>query len=117
MKKLIISIMVLISFFGLTGSKSSTDPATWSSKKINKWFTENGWLCGWSITPDSSINKREFTVSYFKNRSEEHTSELQSRQYLVCRLLLDKKHYLKQLFGGKMENGTLMSCPCENRAD
>src|SRR3712207_8759949 len=27
----------------------------------------------------------------FSHRSEEHTSELQSRQYLVCRLLLDKK--------------------------
>src|SRR5258707_7252071 len=26
-----------------------------------------------------------------RERSEEHTSELQSRQYLVCRLLLDKK--------------------------
>ena len=26
-----------------------------------------------------------------KLRSEEHTSELQSRQYLVCRLLLEKK--------------------------
>src|SRR3712207_8603350 len=26
------------------------------------------------------------------NRSEEHTSELQSRQYLVCRLLLEKTH-------------------------
>src|SRR3712207_7401050 len=26
-------------------------------------------------------------------RSEEHTSELQSRQYLVCRLLLEKKLY------------------------
>src|SRR3712207_9438935 len=26
-----------------------------------------------------------------KFRSEEHTSELQSRQYLVCRLLLEKK--------------------------
>src|SRR3712207_8392301 len=25
-------------------------------------------------------------------RSEEHTSELHSRQYLVCRLLLEKKH-------------------------
>src|SRR3712207_8995129 len=25
-------------------------------------------------------------------RSEEHTSELQSRQYLVCRLLLENKH-------------------------
>src|SRR3712207_8256967 len=28
-------------------------------------------------------------------RSEEHTSELQSRQYLVCRLLLEKKNYLR----------------------
>src|SRR3712207_8307304 len=27
----------------------------------------------------------------FDRRSEEHTSELQSRQYLVCRLLLEKK--------------------------
>src|SRR5581483_12310711 len=27
----------------------------------------------------------------FELRSEEHTSELQSRQYLVCRLLLEKK--------------------------
>src|SRR3712207_8511671 len=31
-----------------------------------------------------------------RTRSEEHTSELQSRQYLVCRLLLDKKHRLAQ---------------------
>src|SRR3712207_7771633 len=28
---------------------------------------------------------------YAEQRSEEHTSELQSRQYLVCRLLLEKK--------------------------
>src|SRR3712207_7788926 len=28
-------------------------------------------------------------------RSEEHTSELQSRQYLVCRLLLEKKNSAK----------------------
>src|SRR3712207_7092917 len=31
-----------------------------------------------------------YTLTY--NRSEEHTSELQSRQYLVCRLLLEKKN-------------------------
>src|SRR3712207_7726743 len=30
-------------------------------------------------------------------RSEEHTSELQSRQYLVCRLLLEKKKKRHQL--------------------
>src|SRR3712207_7176764 len=33
----------------------------------------------------------EVGFSRMKNRSEEHTSELQSRQYLVCRLLLEKK--------------------------
>src|SRR3712207_8273359 len=30
-------------------------------------------------------------ISRASGRSEEHTSELQSRQYLVCRLLLEKK--------------------------
>src|SRR3712207_8850145 len=31
-------------------------------------------------------------------RSEEHTSELQSRQYLVCRLLLEKKKKKKPIY-------------------
>src|SRR3712207_7158229 len=37
-------------------------------------------------------------ISTCSSRSEEHTSELQSRQYLVCRLLLEKKneHHLLQ---------------------
>src|SRR3712207_7507081 len=33
-----------------------------------------------------------------KRRSEEHTSELQSRQYLVCRLLLEKKKKIFHLY-------------------
>src|SRR3712207_8155512 len=33
----------------------------------------------------------------YKPRSEEHTSELQSRQYLVCRLLLEKKQTILQV--------------------
>src|SRR3712207_7402809 len=33
-----------------------------------------------------------------EQRSEEHTSELQSRQYLVCRLLLEKKNLITSLF-------------------
>src|SRR3712207_7629346 len=41
-------------------------------------------------------------IAVFEHRSEEHTSELQSRQYLVCRLLLEKKktsklHYIQSL--------------------
>ena len=34
-------------------------------------------------------HQRGVTVAESANRSEEHTSELQSRQYLVCRLLLE----------------------------
>src|SRR3712207_8366431 len=33
-----------------------------------------------------------------RTRSEEHTSELQSRQYLVCRLLLEKKKIINKLY-------------------
>src|SRR3712207_7797690 len=42
-----------------------------------------------------------------EQRSEEHTSELQSRQYLVCRLLLEKKIKHDQLFCS-----TMFSYPC-----
>src|SRR3712207_7281523 len=46
---------------------------------------------------------REMNV--FKDRSEEHTSELQSRQYLVCRLLLEKK---------KNKNTDIVNTPVTN---
>src|SRR3712207_6960591 len=39
----------------------------------------------------------EHPVAPGGGRSEEHTSELQSRQYLVCRLLLEKKKKKKKL--------------------
>src|SRR3712207_494294 len=35
---------------------------------------------------------------HLRQRSEEHTSELQSRQYLVCRLLLEKKKNKKKTY-------------------
>src|SRR3989442_4054432 len=41
-------------------------------------------------------------------RSEEHTSELQSRPHLVCRLLLEKK---KQLQGRILQCALVLSCP------
>src|SRR3712207_8898619 len=43
----------------------------------------------WRYSTSSNREKEEIVKFYL--RSEEHTSELQSRQYLVCRLLLEKK--------------------------
>src|SRR5436309_11899918 len=40
------------------------------------------------LHPDAAVRHAEWL---FEHRSEEHTSELQSRENLVCRLLLEKK--------------------------
>src|SRR3712207_8047985 len=45
--------------------------------------------CG--ATPTTCAPPTRPPSSLTRTRSEEHTSELQSRQYLVCRLLLEKK--------------------------
>src|SRR3712207_8343419 len=44
-----------------------------------------------SSAPSTRSMSSERTTPPAPTRSEEHTSELQSRQYLVCRLLLEKK--------------------------
>src|SRR2546422_7456818 len=43
------------------------------------------WMSSWAAAPS------EFFSALLTRRSEEHTSELQSRLHLVCRLLLEKK--------------------------
>src|SRR5258707_9344417 len=62
---------------------------------------------------------RQNSRSPCRSRSEEHTSELQSRQYLVCRLLLEKKiekcrWILLRLFAGGHRRG--LSRPHSRRA-
>src|SRR3712207_8821482 len=47
-----------------------------------------GPLGGSKVVLEDAVEERH----QFLVRSEEHTSELQSRQYLVCRLLLEKKN-------------------------
>src|SRR3712207_7683387 len=50
--------------------------------------TDGMWLAGDYISDSTRRDNRD---GVRPARSEEHTSELQSRQYLVCRLLLEKK--------------------------
>src|SRR3712207_8718030 len=48
------------------------------------------WSAGRCVPP-LAAGRGVLGVARGAGRSEEHTSELQSRQYLVCRLLLEKK--------------------------
>src|SRR3712207_6897280 len=71
----------------LTRNRGDGNPV-WSPDGESIAFTRNG--VGVLITDVEGARKR--VVSRLDAaRSEEHTSELQSRQYLVCRLLLEKK--------------------------
>src|SRR3712207_7691626 len=45
------------------------------------------------VLPDLAVHAAGSGLRRAEGRSEEHTSELQSRQYLVCRLLLEKKKH------------------------
>src|SRR3712207_7370367 len=55
-------------------------PSTEANQEVSPSFTASG-----------NLNQNVTAKTGVIYRSEEHTSELQSRQYLVCRLLLEKK--------------------------
>src|SRR5947209_15059680 len=62
----------------------------------------------------SVVSNRWYCGEVGGERSEEHTSELQSRQYLVCRLLLEKKK--EQISDGRaLTSSHQPQCPCEQR--
>src|SRR3712207_7051879 len=72
-------------------TRRSSDLLVWggvSALRIAALFLVFG-LFSAVVDPDDLLRlMRRFS---YRSRSEEHTSELQSRQYLVCRLLLEKK--------------------------
>src|SRR5437762_9021949 len=67
------------------------------------------WLCGksgWARRVVSSLLSRASRlVVNTASRSEEHTSELQSPMYLVCRLLLEKKKMFEPFYTTKGAGG------------
>src|SRR5438445_9578209 len=50
-------------------------------------------VAGGAAAGAEALDRTVTGISHDSQRSEEHTSELQSRQYLVCRLLLEKKKH------------------------
>src|SRR5690606_41607679 len=52
----------------------------------------HGWKWGKSRLPKKNQKSSKSLLTHPGARSEEHTSELQSRENLVCRLLLEKKN-------------------------
>src|SRR3712207_8575341 len=55
-------------------------------------------ICSMNTSPVMAAHGSKRPTLGTNPRSEEHTSELQSRQYLVCRLLLEKKNTIPRVY-------------------
>src|SRR3712207_8357957 len=76
------------------------------ARPLARYLDDDGSYAGFDVNPvgvgwcQSRYPERfafvHAQVEKASERSEEHTSELQSRQYLVCRLLLEKKNNKRQ---------------------
>src|SRR5439155_24263952 len=60
-----------------------------TARRLPPWRRPTTWE--WCRTTPSARSARRHACNWPPARSEEHTSELQSRGHLVCRLLLEKK--------------------------
>src|SRR5699024_11909853 len=80
----------LLIWSSTVATSSPPAPGTHTSKKW--WWVES---C-WSMSPRNAAGFTDFSRME-RSRSEEHTSELQSRFDLVCRLLLEKKKTHREL--------------------
>src|SRR3712207_8593716 len=69
---------------------TSTTPSESTLGRGIAMFSGTGAISPAQSTP-AVIQAKNVMRDRCEKRSEEHTSELQSRQYLVCRLLLEKK--------------------------
>src|SRR3712207_7789377 len=76
-------------------SRSSRVPGSPCSRQSATPCLSGGSVLASSCRSRASISLRSWPTC---TRSEEHTSELQSRQYLVCRLLLEKKKNKKIMY-------------------
>src|SRR3712207_8260292 len=68
-------------------------PTTQNTSPAGSVICQNEPMSASRVAPSDSSRATSAGMSSVSTstRSEEHTSELQSRQYLVCRLLLEKK--------------------------
>src|SRR3712207_7173666 len=83
-----------------TGAPSATLRSMYRTSPASRSCSSSKTLVCWVASSASkyhSSSQAPFVSREVPSRSEEHTSELQSRQYLVCRLLLEKKKHITRL--------------------
>src|SRR5690554_7459278 len=91
MKKFVFSLIILLSTLSATTHAQCNESV---KKAVLELMGDAQYIKDFSVTLEKAPNEAKTGMVRFNvllnNRSEEHTSELQSRPHLVCRLLLEK---------------------------
>jgi len=66
-------------------------PDQWSENELTEWFDKGEWNQGWTVSPDETINRKEFASQYYRNPArwdkafkflqEENLTELPKGRY------------------------------------
>src|SRR5258707_11357930 len=98
-------VVVFFFFFNDTATTEIYTLSLHDALPISLSFGEESRILYVGLPPERANAEWLAIISLAAERSEEHTSELQSRQYLVCRLLLEKKNHLPQSYPGPLSPG------------
>src|SRR5437879_11558341 len=82
--------LLMFYFFFSSRRRHTRYIGDWSSDVCSSHLIRAAWARFW--TDEAALERVILAVDPAVSRSEEHTSELQSPMYLVCRLLLEKKN-------------------------
>src|SRR5690554_7672846 len=92
MRKIALLLGLFLSVLVAQGQQKMTPELLWQVKRISVIGLDSQGEQMYYRVSTPNMEENGFDSKYYKiARSEEHTSELQSRPHLVCRLLLEKK--------------------------
>ncbi|MEO5581324.1 MAG: YhcH/YjgK/YiaL family protein [Saprospiraceae bacterium] len=64
--KLFIPVILLLFLTSCKSADKKSNPEQWTDQEVATWFNQKEWLGQTALQVDSSLNKREFAIQYYK---------------------------------------------------
>ena len=66
--KLLSTGILLVLMTGCASKSNLNNPEKWSKEQVSEWFNKKDWLGQTNLQVDTSFDKKEFAIHYFKNK-------------------------------------------------
>jgi YhcH/YjgK/YiaL family protein len=61
--------LIIFSMMVACSQTQKSTPDQWSENELTEWFNKGEWKQGWNVSPDETINQKEFAAQYFRNQA------------------------------------------------